>query len=51
MNSRLVKILRGLMSAYALRWKVLRNDPVESAEARRLLARAVQLRDWSINSI
>ena len=45
MNQRLIRILRGCMTAYVRRWRLIRLDPHESAHAAHLLAQAIRLRD------
>lgn len=44
MNQRLARIARGIMCCYAVRWKVLRRDPLEREHAARMLSEAVRMR-------
>ncbi len=48
MNKRLAKIARGIMSCYAIRWKVIRRDPNQREHADWLLFQAVRMRELSI---
>lgn len=45
MNTRLIKICRHLMAAYARRWKVIRRDSQQLAVARLYLEHAIELRE------
>jgi len=45
--TRLARIYRGIMGCYSNRWRVIRNDPVERAYARKLLAKAIEMREKS----
>ena len=44
-EQRLARCARLAMSAWARRWKVIRSDSIEAAEARHCLAEAGRLRD------
>lgn len=46
-NARIYRMVRGMMFCYARRWRVVRQDPVETATARYLLASAIRMRDLS----
>lgn len=47
MNKRLARIAGGVMGTYAVRWRVLRRDPVEREHATRMLYHAVRMRELS----
>lgn len=44
---KLIKIARTMMSCYALRWRVIREDPAKREHAKWLIAQAVRLRGLS----
>ncbi len=58
MNQRLIRIMRGCMSTYARRWRIMHKgdlNPVESARAQDYLDRAIlcreRARQWEANPI